>query len=83
MRWILIMNYTKFFYVVATTGNVTAAAKELHISQPAVSKHIRNLECSLGGPLFIRSNQGMILTETDVPFINQLKMVSMLLVMLI
>lgn len=63
----------KIFYVVATTGNVTAAAKELHISQPAVSKHIRNLECSLGGPLFIRSNQGMILTETGRAIYQSIK----------
>lgn len=63
----------KIFYVVATTGNVTAAAKELHISQPAVSKHIQHLENALGGALFIRSHQGMILTETGRAIYQSIK----------
>lgn len=63
----------KIFYIVASTKNVTAASKLLHISQPAVSKHIQNLEESLGGPLFIRSNQGMILTETGKAIYQSVK----------
>ena len=63
----------KIFYIVASTKNVTEAAKILHISQPAVSKHIQNLEKSLGGALFMRSNQGMTLTETGQAIYQSVK----------
>ena len=53
----------RIFYVVAKTKNITKASEELHISQPAVTKHIKNLESLLGLPLFIRTNKGVILTE--------------------
>lgn len=53
----------RVFYVVATTGNITKASKELMISQPAVSKHIKTLESQLGGELFVRTKRGVILTD--------------------
>lgn len=53
----------KVFYVVANNQNITTAAKELSISQPAISKSIKTLEEQLGGPLFIRTKRGVILTE--------------------
>ena len=34
----------QFFYTVANTGNISKAAKELYISQPAISKSIQKLE---------------------------------------
>ncbi|MEI3508505.1 MAG: LysR family transcriptional regulator [Bacilli bacterium] len=37
----------KIFYTVANTKNITKAAKELCISQPAISKSIKNLEIKL------------------------------------
>lgn len=53
----------KIFLEVAETGSITKAANNLHISQPAVTKHIKNLESELGGSLFIRTNSGMILNN--------------------
>lgn len=53
----------KTFYTVASTGNISKAAKELYISQPAISKSIRRLEDSLGVALFNRSSRGVTLTE--------------------
>lgn len=53
----------KIFYEVAKFGNVTQASNHLNISQPAVTKHIHNLEDTLGTKLFIRSRKGVILTE--------------------
>ena len=38
----------KIFYEVAKAGNISKAAKELYISQPAISKAISKLEDSLG-----------------------------------
>ena len=53
----------RIFYVVAEMGNVTKASDALNISQPAVTKHIRNLENQLGQTLFIRTKKGVILNE--------------------
>ena len=53
----------KIFYVVADTGNITKASEKLNISQPAVTKHIKNLEYQIGEPLFIRTKKGVVLNE--------------------
>lgn len=54
--------YYKIFYYVAKYNNITRAADELYISQPAVSQVIKQLESSLGGNLFIRTSKGVRLT---------------------
>ena len=51
------------FYAVATHLNISIAAKELYISQPAISKSIKKLEDNLGTPLFVRNSRGVKLTE--------------------
>ncbi len=53
----------RIFYTVAKTGNISKAAKELYISQPAISKSIQKLEESVGCKLFSRSSRGVVLTE--------------------
>ena len=59
----------KIFYEVANAGNISRAAKELYISQPAISKSISKLEDSLGLSLFTRSSRGVQLTcEGEVLF---------------
>ena len=52
----------RVFYAVAKTGNISHAAKELFISQPAISKSISKLEENLGVTLFKRSSRGVTLT---------------------
>ena len=52
----------RIFYAVARAGNISRAAKELFISQPAISKSISKLEESLGMALFIRNSRGVSLT---------------------
>ena len=52
----------RVFYTVAKTGNISHAAKELFISQPAISKAVSKLEESLGVTLFRRSSRGVTLT---------------------
>lgn len=55
--------HLRSFVVVAKTGNLTAAAKQLCTTPPAISAHIKNLEQELKTPLFDRSSKGMALTE--------------------
>lgn len=52
----------RIFYAVANTGNISKAAKELYISQPAISKSIQKLEENLNVKLFDRSSRGVALT---------------------
>ena len=53
----------KYFLAVARAGNLTRAAETLHISQPALSMRLAELERELGHPLFVRGARGMTLTE--------------------
>jgi DNA-binding transcriptional LysR family regulator len=51
------------FHAVARLGSVSAAASELHLTQPAVSIQIGILETSAGTPLLQRNGRGVRLTE--------------------
>lgn len=63
----------RIFYVVANNSNITKASEELSISQPAISKSIKNLEEQLGGQLFVRTKRGVTLTEEGKEFYNYIK----------
>lgn len=51
------------FVHIARVGNVTRAAEDLHVSQPALSKQIRSLEEEIGAKLFCRKGRGITLTS--------------------
>lgn len=53
----------RYFAVVAEEGHLTRAAQRLFVSQPALTKQIKQLEAQLGVTLFVRSRAGMALTE--------------------
>ena len=53
----------RYFVAVADTGKFTAAARELHVAQPSVSKQIRKLEAELGATLLERRKAGIALTD--------------------
>lgn len=67
------LNLYHIFYTVAQCGNISAAAKKLYISQPAVSKSISRLEESFTSPLLIRSSRGVTLTENGKLLYKQLE----------
>ena len=48
---------------VARHGSVTAAARQLHLTQPAVTLQIQNLQIQAGLPLIQRTSDGMLLTD--------------------
>ncbi len=54
----------RVFYQVGRCGSITAAARKLCVSQPAVSQAVRQLEQELGSELFIRMPKGVRLTQT-------------------
>ena len=66
----------QIFYVTARHGNISHAAKELFISQPAISKSIRKLEEALQVPLFTRSSRGVALTEMENFSMNRFRKLS-------
>ncbi|MFC4495042.1 LysR family transcriptional regulator [Streptomyces ovatisporus] len=53
----------RYFGTVAEEGNLTRAAARLYVSQPALTKQIKQLETQLDVRLFTRSRSGMALTE--------------------
>ena len=53
----------RIFYEVAKSGNISKAAEQLYISQPAISKTIVRLEDSLEIKLFKRNSRGVSLTD--------------------
>lgn len=52
----------RYFLAVAREGSITNAANSLHITQPTLSRQIKDLENELGQKLFIRSSHNMVLT---------------------
>ena len=63
----------RIFKIVADEENLTRASEILNISQPAVTKHIHNLENELGIKLFDRTKYGMKLTLDGSQIYNQIK----------
>lgn len=57
------LNLYKIFYEVAKYNSISAASKNMYLSQPAISKAIKNLESELDVILFYRTLNGIILTE--------------------
>jgi len=53
----------RYFVTVAREGSVTRAANYLHVTQPTLSRQIKELEEELGSKLFVRSNYSIKLTE--------------------
>lgn len=67
------MWYTKYEYIikVAETKNISQAAKELFISQPALTKYINNIEQELGIKLFNRKTIPVTLTYAGERFVRK------------
>ncbi|WP_121609807.1 LysR family transcriptional regulator [Mesobacillus foraminis] len=53
----------RYFIAVAREGSMTAAADFLHVTQPTLSRQLKDLEQELGKKLFIRSSHRIILTD--------------------
>ncbi len=63
----------RIFVVVAEEENITKASEKLNISQPAVTKHIKNLEDQLSVKLFERKSKGLQLTKEGIELYQKLR----------
>jgi len=68
--------HLRAFIAVAEESSVTKAAARLHISQPPLSRHIRQLEEELGITLFIRHRQGVRLTDAGTGLLEKAKVLA-------
>jgi LysR family transcriptional activator of nhaA len=57
-------HHLRYFWAVAKDGNLTRAARQLHVSQSALSVQIKQLESDLGQRLFQRTGRTLTLTES-------------------
>ncbi|HKF65665.1 MAG TPA: LysR family transcriptional regulator, partial [Vicinamibacterales bacterium] len=68
--------HLRAFIAVAAESSVTKAAARLHISQPPLSRHIRQLEEELGITLFVRHRQGVKLTDAGASLLEKAKVLA-------
>jgi LysR family transcriptional regulator, benzoate and cis,cis-muconate-responsive activator of ben and cat genes len=65
------LRHLRYFVAVAAHGSFNRAAKFLHLTQPALSRQVKNLEEELGVPLFMRGQNTMKLTESGDLFYEE------------
>jgi len=61
----------RYFLTVAREGNITKAANVLHVTQPTLSRQLKDLEQELGKKLFIRSSHSVFLTDEGMLLRNR------------
>ncbi|WP_281916060.1 LysR family transcriptional regulator [Caldimonas thermodepolymerans] len=61
--------HLRYFLAIAERGSVREAAEAVHISQPALSRQLQDLEDELGATLFTRSARGVSLTPIGEAFL--------------
>src|SRR5579859_3955794 len=54
--------FLRTFLAIHRSGSITKAAKALHLTQPAVSQHLKALEVQIGAKLFRRNPRGVVPT---------------------
>ena len=69
------LRHLRYFVAVAEEENVSRAALKLHVSQPGISRQIRDLEEEIGFQLFERSAKSVRLTAAGNVFLNEARAV--------
>lgn len=68
------LRHLRLLELVASGGSLAAAARELHLSQPAVTKLLQELEASFGTPLVARGARGGCLTQGGEVVLQRLRL---------
>lgn len=66
-------NHIRAFHVTATAGSLSAAARQLGLTQPTLSRQVVALEAELGISLFERVGRKLVLTETGADLLAHIK----------
>ena len=66
-------NRARAFLVTAEEGSLSAAARALDMTQPTVGRQVSALEAELGVSLFERTNTGLVLTQSGIDLMAQVK----------
>ena len=74
-RRVMELRHLRYFVAVAEAENVTRAAGQLHVSQPALSRQIHDLEDEIGFQLLQRSAKSVRLTEAGKVFLVEARAV--------
>ncbi len=69
------MHQLRAFVAVARQGSIRAASRVLNLSQPALTKSIKELEENLGTKLFVRRRQGVTLTDCGDAFFKHASLI--------
>ena len=64
----------RYFVTTAETGSMSQAARQLYVSQQALSKSITALETTLGAALFVREKSGVVLTDFGQFFLKRARL---------
>lgn len=65
------LRHLRYFAAVAAHGSFSRAANNLHLTQPALSRQVKDLEEELGVPLFVRGTNAVALTEAGELFYEE------------
>ncbi|MGM0562086.1 MAG: LysR family transcriptional regulator [Pseudomonadota bacterium] len=65
------IRHLRYFVTIAEQGSLSKAAERLHVAQPALSQHVRNMERDLRTELLFRTSRGVQLTEAGQRLLQQ------------
>lgn len=67
------LRHLRYFAAVAAHGSFSRAAKQLHLTQPALSRQVKSLEDEIGVPLIVRGQNAISLTSAGEDFYEEAK----------
>src|SRR5258707_12768602 len=70
-RCLMELRHLRYFVAVAAHGSFNRAAEILHLTQPALSRHVKDLEEELDVPLLVRGQNTVKLTEAGEVFYEE------------